>query len=1118
MPFKSYLVKKYEFSHENEFFRKFSANLEKAFGNSATLSALIGNVNVNGHQLDAIFITHGQISVIDFKDYKGHLTFSENNVWRLKTDSGQLTFVKGGSAIRNPFQQVRAYKYSLLDLLQSKQDNILETNHENINWTHISAIVLFQNRITIINPEEVPNAVKRWFSIRDMLGIINTLKDKHSVGMALSNTEIENVLTALHISEDMLLSSHTFTEEFLDATTEKIDPQRFHAIQKMLDEGIPVSNSGKALKYYKTLIKAEQYKQVAATNISIIPIEKCGSLEAIEIPFKEIPSFYVAYVATNSTNFPKDIFVGLQLILDNENFPLLHSIIPNKDVARKNVISIDPNTLEIHEPTLEKLELGEELVEDIKNKLFAYGDLSEKIAFLQEILGMSIRIGEDLLIGLSQEELYTAQLKWELNKLEQKEIKPDSLFESFLLNKPIITKPRSLKSTPLVEITPLNTSQRTAIQQTFAQPLSIITGPPGTGKTQVILNIIANAIVHDHTTVLVSRNNKAVDNVLYKMDKLLDDTYLVKFGSKSLLEEKTKPFLRSIINSIGQQPKDATATFKKSVDDFEVKMNRITSLRKYFASYKPLLSKQKELTIAIAEVAKEIVQWLQEQSKEKTQLSHDFTQNIKYDQNGATRMYQKIVGLENSWLKRIFYKKKTIKAIADFYESLTEDIQEYVDNHFPYVQLNKDPLRSGKEFLSQLIDLKKDISQLLSEYQTLKDKKEELTKELHRVEASIQLIDTNREKYLSEIESYEASLTTVSTQIVSNAIKSHISQLSSNAGYDYVASLPNKTWRDHEVAQFVADTSTFMEHYKVMAITNLTVKNSLPLQPEIIDLLIVDEASQCDIASIIPLLYRAKRVAIIGDPMQLKHITSIQKYESEFVINHLDMKNLHLDYVNNSLYDYCNQIAVKSNLQSTFLESHYRCHPEIIEFSNYYIYKSGLGQEMKIETEVTTDTTNPGLQWVHVKGEMHRDKNTNDKEIAVIYHLVKQIKAQNPDKSLGITTPFRHQKEKLRAQLSSLLATNDEIIIDTVHRFQGDEKDIMIFSLVIAENSPESKVRFLNRNKYLLNVGITRAIASLYVVGNYTYCLGLEKKLGRNVLSDLAKYSKNIKKVIEVNI
>lgn len=62
------------------------------------------------------------------------------------------------------------------------------------------------------------------------------------------------------------------------------------------------------------------------------------------------------------------------------------------------------------------------------------------------------------------------------------------------------------------------------------------------------------------------------------------------------------------------------------------------------------------------------------------------------------------------------------------------------------------------------------------------------------------------------------------------------------------------------------------------AITSLSA-TKIPFQPNFFDILIIDEASQCDIASILPLMYRCKSVVVIGDPKQLKHISGLRKQQ-----------------------------------------------------------------------------------------------------------------------------------------------------------------------------------------------------------------------------------------------
>ena len=77
----------------------------------------------------------------------------------------------------------------------------------------------------------------------------------------------------------------------------------------------------------------------------------------------------------------------------------------------------------------------------------------------------------------------------------------------------------------------INESQLTAVKQAFASQISIIEGPPGTGKTQTILNIVANILINNRTVAILSNNNSAVENVYEKLAKYQLDYLVAKLGS-----------------------------------------------------------------------------------------------------------------------------------------------------------------------------------------------------------------------------------------------------------------------------------------------------------------------------------------------------------------------------------------------------------------------------------------------------------------------------------------------------------------------------------------------------------------------------------------------------------
>ena len=112
--------------------------------------------------------------------------------------------------------------------------------------------------------------------------------------------------------------------------------------------------------------------------------------------------------------------------------------------------------------------------------------------------------------------------------------------------------------------------------------------------------------------------------------------------------------------------------------------------------------------------------------------------------------------------------------------------------------------------------------------------------------------------------------------------------------------------------------------------------------------------------------------------------------------------------------------------------------------------------------------------------------NINEMEVNIVCKKAIEILRSNNDKTVGIVTPFKRQAEEISRQMP-----NDyikQVTIGTVHTFQGDEKDIMLFSLVVTANSPERKIRWIDiSTPNIVNVAVTRAKNTLYVIGNKEY-------------------------------
>lgn len=265
-------------------------------------------------------------------------------------------------------------------------------------------------------------------------------------------------------------------------------------------------------------------------------------------------------------------------------------------------------------------------------------------------------------------------------------------------------------------------------------------------------------------------------------------------------------------------------------------------------------------------------------------------------------------------------------------------------------------------------------------------------------------------------------------------------------------------------------------------LTNLSdIHDVLPLKKDLFDLALIDEATQCDIASCLPILYRAKRVVITGDPNQLRHLSFLSR---ERQVNLLEQHRIPLqeadlyDYRALSILDFVNE-RLSSQDRVVFLNEHYRSEPPIIAFSNERFY----GGALHVMTEQPGKYSEKPLTLHRVNGKRIKSGENQEEAQCVLENVLRQVneeKALNSEAchSIGILSPFRSQVDHIFQQLSRALPLEafdkHRILIGTAHTFQGEERDIMHLSLVLDENSHFASFRFLDKSD-VFNVSITRA-------------------------------------------
>lgn len=242
---------------------------------------------------------------------------------------------------------------------------------------------------------------------------------------------------------------------------------------------------------------------------------------------------------------------------------------------------------------------------------------------------------------------------------------------------------------------------------------------------------------------------------------------------------------------------------------------------------------------------------------------------------------------------------------------------------------------------------------------------------------------------------------------------------------------------------------------------------------------VIDEAAQCvELSSLIPLKYGCAKCIMVGDPQQLPP-TVFSKDAARFK------------------YEQSLFVRMQGNSPDNvhLLDTQYRMHPEISRFPSQAFYHGRLldGPNMaKLRARPwhSTELLSP-FRFFDVQGQqsaLPKGKSlTNHAEIRVaesIYDRLTQDFRQVSFKGkVGIITPYKAQLRALKDQFRNRFGNEilDDIEFNTTDAFQGRESEIIIFSCVRA--SPNKGIGFLNDIRRM-NVGLTRAKSSLWVLGN----------------------------------
>ncbi|MBB5143059.1 AAA domain-containing protein [Desulfovibrio intestinalis] len=543
----------------------------------------------------------------------------------------------------------------------------------------------------------------------------------------------------------------------------------------------------------------------------------------------------------------------------------------------------------------------------------------------------------------------------------------------------------------------LNQSQKKAVSCALSSRISIIEGPPGTGKTQTILNIIANLVLQGKTVAIAASNNSATDNILEKLAKNNFDFFCAPLGSGKNKE-------KFITNQSESYP---------DISSWRMPAEELANLKTAIAILTTELDEMLEVQNQIAQVRQE--------SSELEQERKYFVSYLGMKKTQSPPQKPKLKGshkdILNLWIEyENFAEKSRIQGLW----FRIKKVFFYGWDSFSFLN------QPAEQVIPTLQSLFYEIYK-----KELDDKRIYLEKKLsgYRFEDKMQEIKLK------------------STRL----FKGYIAAC-------YRIDMPRTLFKKDELYR---SPENFLKEYPVVLSTTHSIRNSLSKKC-MFDYIIIDEASQVDILTGALSFANAKNAIIVGDLMQLPNVITPQDMQRSLKIE--DKYNIENEYryTRHSLLSSASSVWQK--IPKTLLREHYRCHPQIIGFCNKKFYNNQLVIMTKDRSEQDV------LKLYYTLPGNHARKHLNQRQLDVIKgEILPELAA--PDDSTGIITPYRAQANALSNQEQT-----SELESDTVHKYQGREKENIIISTV------DDKIGEFADNPNLLNVAVSRAIRRLRVV------------------------------------